>query len=290
LFKVRARKAAQQDPHGFFINQFGNADAAEEYHTSGNAPLESTNVFHEIMVQLMPDDVVPDHFIHSAGTGGTLSSVGRYIKKYSLATEVVLADTEVSIDYDFVMDGKYSNGTGGGCHWVPPGIAGSGFGSMGPAIKGNTSSLLPTVIDRAIKLPDLASVAAMYVLRDRFGINGGPSTGLNFIAALRVAGTTFRDPHFKWSRRQQERGDRSFSTVVATLLADSGKNYVDTYYNPKWIDTKFSPHGGWPLLQCWKEVIMDYLEHQPKENNLSLKDPITVGSTRCASPLQKNME
>lgn len=49
-------------------------------------------------------------------------------------------------------------------------------------------SLLRSVIDRAIKIPDMASTAAMAVLK-QFGINGGTSTGINFIAALHLAAT-----------------------------------------------------------------------------------------------------
>lgn len=49
-------------------------------------------------------------------------------------------------------------------------------------------SLLRAVIDQAIKIPDIASTAAMEVLK-RLGINGGTSTGTNFIAALHLAAT-----------------------------------------------------------------------------------------------------
>lgn len=47
-------------------------------------------------------------------------------------------------------------------------------------------SLNPHVIDRAIKVPDLASVAAMHFLRS-INIDAGPATGLSFITALSIA-------------------------------------------------------------------------------------------------------
>ena len=42
---------------------------------------------------------------------------------------------------------------------------GTGFGYAGPAIRGVTTSLLPAAIDLAYKVPDLASTAAMHVLK-----------------------------------------------------------------------------------------------------------------------------
>jgi cysteine synthase len=45
------------------------------------------------------------------------------------------------------------------------------------------------VIDRALKVPDLSSVAAMHILRQNYDISGGPSTGVNFAAALKLIAT-----------------------------------------------------------------------------------------------------
>lgn len=47
---------------------------------------------------------------------------------------------------------------------------------------------MPSVLDRAMKIPDLASTAAMHILREHYGVNGGPSTGVNFAAALKLIG------------------------------------------------------------------------------------------------------
>lgn len=65
-------------------------------------------------------------------------------------------------------------------------MAGTGFGYAGAAVLGVTTSLQPSVIDRALKIPDLASTAAMHVLK-KLGVNGGTSTGLNFVGTLSVA-------------------------------------------------------------------------------------------------------
>jgi len=200
----------------------------------------------------------PDYFLHSAATGGTLSSVGRYAKKYSLPTEIVLADTQYSLYYDYVTTGRFDGRrvtanaqlarkelTRLQEKWVPPGVAGTGFGPLwGLPVRGATSSLVSAVVDRVLKVPDLASVAAMQLLSERYGISGGPSTGLNFIGALEVGARVGR------AGRQ---------VTVATLICDSGRNYAPTYYNRTWLGEHFQPHGGLAALDCWRRVIADWL-------------------------------
>ncbi|KAK6044119.1 hypothetical protein COOONC_18376, partial [Cooperia oncophora] len=71
---------------------------------------------------------------------GTISSVGRYVKKYGISTEIVLADTQFSIYYDYVMYGRFKNESGASL-WVEPGMAGIGYGPMGMARRGETTSI-----------------------------------------------------------------------------------------------------------------------------------------------------
>lgn len=76
--------------------------------------------------------------ISSIFIGGTISSVGRYVKKYGIRTEIVLADTQFSVYYDYVMNERFTNESGRNV-WVTPGMAGIGFGVMGPVRHGITS-------------------------------------------------------------------------------------------------------------------------------------------------------
>ncbi|KAK5984996.1 Pyridoxal phosphate-dependent enzyme domain containing protein [Trichostrongylus colubriformis] len=261
---IRARELATQNG-GFFMNQFGNADKAEEFHESGDFPLESANLFHEILVQLEADirqDVkIPHYFVHSAGTGGTISSVGRYVKKYGINTEIVLADTQFSIYYDYVMYGRFKNESGANL-WVEPGMAGIGYGPMGMARKGETTSMDAAVIDRVVKVPDIAATAAMRVLREQ-GASGGTSSGVNLLTSMHIAATAVKP---KKSR-----------LVIATLLADPGHYYDSTYYNREWIARKFARHGGLQAYDCWYTVITECLA--------SGDDPLLSGYDRCPSGL-----
>ncbi|KHN84385.1 Putative pyridoxal-phosphate dependent protein F13B12.4 [Toxocara canis] len=260
---IRAREEAERNG-GFFMNQFANSDKAEEFHESGDFPLESANLMHEVIAQMKadPNQVVkaPHYFVHSAGTGGTISSVGRYAKKYGLPTDIVLGDTQYSVYYDYVMNGKFKNESGESL-WVSPGMAGIGFGTMGAVKHGVSSSLLPAVIDRAIKVPDLASTAAMLVLK-RLGISGGTSAGVNLMASLHLAAT-----------RSSARLLRGKRLTIVTILPDPGHYYVSSYYNRSWIEENFQPHGGLPVYDCWIQEI---------EQAIKLgTDPLMGGAKRC---------
>lgn len=259
----RAREEAEKNG-GFFMNQFGNSDKAEEYHESGDYPLESVNLMHEMILQMRDDPnqivKVPHYFIHSAGTGGTISSIGRYVKKYGLSTEIVLADTQFSVYYDYVMNGRFVNESGKD-FWINPGMAGIGYGIMGPVKYSITSSLQSAVIDRAVKVPDLASTAAMSALK-RLGINGGTSTGTNFMAALHLASTR-RAPSLLQGQR----------LTIGTILADMGNSYRSSYYNRTWIDKNFRAHGGLRAYDCWIKEIEKALRFG--------SDPLMSGHKHC---------
>ncbi|VDK42394.1 unnamed protein product [Anisakis simplex] len=260
---VRAQQEAERNG-GFFMNQFANSDRAEEFHESGDCPRESTNLMHEILLQMRKDAKLtvkkPHYFVHPAGTGGTITSVGRYAKRYDLPTKIVLVDSEFSVYYDYVINGKFINESGAS-FVVGPGMAGTGFGSLGAVKLGETSSLLPTVIDRAIKVPDLASTAAMYVLKRR-GLDAGASTGLNLLGVIHVAATA---PY-----AQLPSGQR---LTIVSSLPDSAANYVSSYLNQTWVAEKFIPHGGLPVFRCWMKVIEQSID--------TGTDALIEGTKRC---------
>jgi cysteine synthase A len=258
-FKEAERLAKEND--GFYMNQFGNADRAEEYHDSGGSNFESVNVFHEILLQLKaPNNTPPHFFVHTAGTGGTISSVGRYVQKYQVSTEVVLADTQYSMYYDYVINDRFNNENDTAVSfWVKPGMAGTGYGYAGPGIRGSTTSLLPTAIDRAYKVPDLASTAAMHVLKEN-NIKGGTSTGLNFITSLSLGAT-------------EKSVAPNSKLIIVTLLCDHSDLYESSYYNLTWIEKNFEKHGGIKIFNCWKEIIKSAME--------TGFDPLEEGNKKC---------
>ncbi|WKY07353.1 hypothetical protein Q1695_007081 [Nippostrongylus brasiliensis] len=267
-----AKEEAEKN-NGYFINQFGNAKNAEEFHESGGYPYESTNVFHEILEQLEENSnqtkKIPDYFIQDAGTGGTITSVGRYVNRYNLPTKIVLSDSEYSLFYDYVINNRFTNESGTQ-YWKNPGVAGIGYGyNTKPVIYGETTSLNPGVIDEAMKMPDIASAAAAHVLRER-GIGGGTTTGLNFLVALYKAFIHKDDDNIKGR------------LTIATLINDPGELYESTYFNSTWVESAFADKGGMDGLNCWKDVINDSIDN----GSNFLKE----GLTKCSNETETRVK
>ncbi|MDO8932827.1 MAG: hypothetical protein Q7U97_10565, partial [Rhodocyclaceae bacterium] len=91
-------------------------------------------------------------------------------------------------------------------------------------------SFVPNVIDRMMRVPDVASLAAMRVLSRQLGRKVGGSTGTNFFALCTLA--------------SRMRADGLKGSLVS-LICDSGERYGHTYYNDDWIAAQgfdLAPH------------------------------------------------
>ncbi|EPB77602.1 pyridoxal-phosphate dependent protein [Ancylostoma ceylanicum] len=132
--------------------------------------------------------------------------------------------------------------------WKAPGVAGIGYGyNVKPVIYGETTSLTRSVVDESMKMPDIASVAAMHVLRER-GIGGGASTGLNFLVSIHKA------------YQLKDSKDIKGRLTIVTIICDPAEFYESTYFNPKWIDKMFADKGGMEGLECWKKAINNAID------------------------------
>ncbi|VDK58715.1 unnamed protein product [Cylicostephanus goldi] len=127
------------------------------------------------------------------------------------------------------------------------------------------TSLTPSVVDESMKMPDIASTAAMYVLRGR-GIGGGASTGLNFLVSLHKA-IQLKDAHKNNGR-----------LTIVTIICDPGEYYETTYFNPEWIDKMFAEEGGFKGLKCWEDAINKAID--------TGSDFLEEGLTQC--PIEKH--
>jgi len=114
-------------------------------------------------------------FVAGAGTGGTITGVGRFLKKRVADVRIVLADPIGS----------------GLAHWVTCGIVGpdatyevEGIGTSKPP-----EILDRTVIDAAESVSDAESFAMARRLWVEEGLFVGGSSGTAVVAALRVAGS-----------------------------------------------------------------------------------------------------
>jgi cystathionine beta-synthase len=194
-----AEAITRRTPDGFFANQFANP-ANPEAHENTTGP--------EIHQQ-MDGDV--DAIVVGVGSGGTLTGVGRFFRKQSPKTSMVLADPKGSILAPFFQTGKLTPaGT-----WAVEGI-GEDF------IPPNADLSL---LSEAFTIPDAESFASARELLRAEGILAGSSSGTLFAAALRYC-------------RAQTAPKR-----VVTLVCDSGAKYLSKVFNPI-----FLAQEGWAHL------------------------------------------
>jgi cystathionine beta-synthase len=140
------------------------------------------------------------HFVAGMGTGGTISGVGRLLKKQKASVQVVGADPVGSI---------YS--------------AGENFTPKIYKVEGIGEDFLPStmdleIVDRIEVVDDKESFLMARRLTREEGILVGGSGGSAVVAALRVA-REVDDPE----------------ALVVVLIPDTGRNYLSKIYNEEWM-------------------------------------------------------
>jgi cysteine synthase len=172
---ARAEELLRATPGAFMPRQFEN-EANPEAHARTTA--------REIL------DAAGEHlvaFVAGVGTGGTITGVGRVLKKERPSVRIVAVEPAASA----VLSGRAA-----GMH----GIQGLGAGFV-PAI------LDRGVIDEVVCVSDVAALRATERLAREEGLLVGPSSGANVHAAVEIA-CQFRDG------------------VVVTILCDTGERYL----------------------------------------------------------------
>ena len=150
-------------------------------------------------------DGLVTHVVSTIGTGGTISGTARYLKEISGGhLRVVGADALTS---SYVGGDGSQKAIEGAGHFVHPEA---------------TVDIWPTaldldLIDEIIPVADEDAIAAVQKLATTEGILAGGSSGVALAAGLRVAATLGPDD------------------LVVILLPDSGRAYLSTYFNPKWL-------------------------------------------------------
>jgi len=199
-FRNVAARLAEEN--GWFLtNQFHNPSNITAHY--GTPQWKGTG--EEILAQMK---AAGEHtigaFVSSAGTGGTITGVGQRLKEYDPRTQIVLADPVGSSLADWVNTGTL--GPDG-----PYTVEGIGSGS----VPGN---LHRDVLDYAEKIPDAESYAMVERLAKEEGLTVGGSTGVNVVAALRVAA----------------RGN--LLGPVVTVAADLWDRYRSTAWMKDWME------------------------------------------------------
>jgi len=186
-----AERLSHEIDNSFYVNQFGNP-ANPLAHETGTGPEIWAQMHHEV-----------DAVVCGVGSGGTLTGIGRFMKRVSPKTKMVLSDPRGSILRDVVKTGKHADPGS----WLVEGI-GEDF------IPDNCDLEL---VAKAYEIPDSESIATARMLLTRAGILAGSSSGTLIAAALRYC-------------RQQKSPQR-----VVSLVCDSGNKYLSKMFNDYWM-------------------------------------------------------
>lgn len=197
----RAQQIADETG-GHYLDQFTYAERATDWRGNNNI---AESIFDQMEREPHP---VPSWIVVGAGTGGTSATIGRYLRYQGHDTKLCVVDPENSVFFDGWVDHDAGRTICGGSR-----IEGIGRPRTEP-------SFAPGVVDRMIKVPDAASIAAVHLLREHTGLFAGGSTGTNLVGTLRLA------------CEMQARGERG---SIVTLLCDGGGRYEQTYYDSTWL-------------------------------------------------------
>ena len=175
----KAKELAAEIPNSFIPGQFENPVMAN-IHEETTGP--------EIWADT---DGQVDIFVAGVGTGGTLTGVGRYLKKQNPAVKIVAVEPDSS---PVLSEGH------GGAH----GIQGIGAGFV-PVVLDNT------VYDEVIRVKDEDALAMGKQIAQKEGVLAGISSGAAVWAALELA------------KRPENMGKN-----IVVLLPDTGERYLST--------------------------------------------------------------
>ncbi|GJM37580.1 MAG: cystathionine beta-synthase [Acidimicrobiales bacterium] len=190
---------APEDPQSYYstaerlVQEIPGAFRPNQYHNQTNplAHYESTGP--EIWRQT---DGTVTHFVAGAGTGGTLSGVGRYLKEQNAAVQIIAADPEGSV---------YSGGSG-----RPYLVEGVGEDFFPETYHAN-------LVDLTIPVTDRESFLTARRVTQEEGLLIGGSGGTAVNAALQVAAGASADD------------------LVVVLVPDSGRLYLSTLFDDEWM-------------------------------------------------------
>lgn len=186
-----AQRLAREIPNALFANQFFNqANTEAHYKTTGPEVWEQT-------------DGRITHFVAGAGTGGTISGVGKFLKEKNPNIQVILADPYGSSFKTFHETGKV--------------IPGSPY-----LVEGIGNSFIPETlhfkyVDDVINVTDLDALSTARRLAREEGIFCGGSAGTIAHVALKLA-------------RSGKKGD-----VIVFVVCDTGERYLTKHLSDEWM-------------------------------------------------------
>jgi cystathionine beta-synthase len=214
-----AKRIAEETPGAVLADQFFNPVNPEaHYRTTGPEIWEQT-------------EGKITHFVSSAGTGGTISGVARYLKEQNPSVQIVAGDPEGSVFADYHRTGELSEGE-------PYKVEGIGNDKI-------PSTLHFALVDEFRTVPDRIAFAMARRLTREEGLFSGGSTGLIVRVAVDLAHEV-DDP----------------DACIVCNLCDTGERYLSKVYNEAWL----RENDLWD--DSWGDADASRLELDPRDAEL----------------------
>lgn len=191
-YVMTAKRIAAETPNAILADQFYNqANPEAHYRTTGPEIWEQT-----------AGRVT--HFVAAAGTGGTITGVGRFLKEMNPAIRVIGGDPVGSILREYAATGVKPES-------APYKVEGIGQDKL-------PGTLDLGVVDEWRAVDDRASFAMARRLTREEGLFVGGSSGLIVQVAIEIA-REVADP----------------DALVVCILCDTGERYLSKVYNDEWL-------------------------------------------------------
>jgi len=189
---IKAKQIVEETPGAVLANQFYNQSNPEShYRTTGPEIWEQT-------------DGRVTHFIAGAGTGGTVSGTGKFLKEMNPAVRVIGGDPVGSVYTGYSRTRTVADG-------APYKVEGIGGDKI-------PSTIWWDVIDEFRQVSDREALGMARRLAREEGMLVGGSAGLNVALALQVA-REVDDPE----------------ACIVTILCDTGERYLSKVFNDEWM-------------------------------------------------------
>ena len=212
-YVMKAKQIVKETPGAVLANQFYNPINPEaHYATTGPEIWEQT-------------EGKVTHLVAGAGTGGTVSGAGKYLKEKNPKVRVIAADPIGSLYTHY----HRSRTMGEGHPYKVEGIGGDKI----------PSTLWFDYVDEFRQVPDRTSFSLARRLAREEGILAGGSTGTNLYIALEVA-----------------REVDNPAALVVTIICDTGERYLSKVFNDEWMQEN-------QMLEAPRMTVEQLLERRP---------------------------
>lgn len=192
-----AKRLSEEIPNSVYLNQYDNPSNPKiHYETTGPELWEQT-------------EGQITHYVAGAGTGGTISGTGRYLKEQGEDVTVIGVDPAGSVFHKYFHEGVFDEDE------IYPYFT-----------EGVGEDILPDnmnfdVVDDFVQVEDKPAMQMTRRLAQEEGLFIGQSCGMAMAGAL------------KWM--EAHRDTLTADDVVVVILPDSGFRYLSKTYNDEWM-------------------------------------------------------